>query len=268
MSQTSTNLTTWLPPEGVDLCRHSLAVAFRFVDPFVDAAPPVPPFRRAAVADRFVVRIDSLEWEARFAASDGSYRFGVANVNADIEWHSAVILGIPTALFPAVPVPLLVDVQAEEPERARYFVPSPISVSLPVPGPFVTPAQQLGAFLREVEAYPTPLFRAPPGETCVRGVVRDNADIPRAGAEVALFDGGGLPATAVFTRTDADGFFAYRLPWLKRPSPIPAEPSLGISVRHGGAVLGTVEADPSPGADPARALFAYGVTTSVGIRAF
>jgi len=252
------------------MCRHGLAVGLGFVDPFVGVAPPAPAFRRAAIPDRVRVRIESLGWDARFDPSDGTYRFSVSNAREDVPWQSAVVFGVASPpQFPVSPVVLSVSVEAEQPLRAAYFVPSPIDVSLPAPGPGATPEQRLAANLREVEAYPTPLFRAPPGETCIRGVVRDGAGTPRAGVEVALHDSAALPAGAVFTRTNGNGFFAYRLPWLKRPSPLPAEPSLGISVRPvGGGAFGTVQADPHPGADPARALFAYGVTTSVSITAF
>jgi hypothetical protein len=262
-----TNLAVTLPPRGVELWHHRVALVLRFVDPFVDAAPPIPPFLRAAVPDRVRVRIEALDWEARFSPSDGTYRFSVANADPRIDWHGAVVFGNPRPpAYPVVPVPLSVEITAPDPTSARYFVPTPLPVLLPVPGPIATPQQQLDAYLQEIEAFPTPLFRAPGGETCVRGVVRDGAGAPRAGVEVGLSDSLASPP-AVFTRTGPNGFFASRLPWLRRPSPVPPSPSLGVVVRPVGGSPLAVVADPHPAGDPTRATFAHGLTTTVTIRA-
>ena len=262
-------LALFLPPEGVELCRHDLAIVLRFVDPFVLPVAPVSAFMRSAVPDAYQVRIPSLEWDAVLQPADGTYRFSVSNASRDVPWQAAVIFGIAKPpRFPVTPVPLTVEVKPLDPSGARYFVPGPIFISLPVPGPFATPQQQLAAYLREVEAFPAPLFRAPTGETYIRGVVRNNVGVPRAGVEVALYDAGTLPISAAFTRTDAAGFFGYRLPSLKRPNPVPAAPSLGITVRPvGGFPFPSIQADPHPTANAARAEFSYGATTSVAIRA-
>jgi hypothetical protein len=265
------SLATWLPPEGEVAWRHDLAIALRFVDPFVNVLPPVPPFQRKAVdgrGDRFRVRVERLRWEAQFWPGDGMYRFLVSNASRDVAWQDAVILrNALRADFP-LPVTLPVEVTPVEPERARYFVPSPVTVEFPLSITYNTPQEQLTAYLREVEAYPTPLFRAPPGETCVRGVVRDAAGDVLPNVEVAVHEAATAPPNAIYTRTDASGFFAYRLPWLKRPSLVPAEPSLGVTVRRlGDPAFLTVHARPHPIGNESRATFAYGVTTSIAVTA-
>ncbi len=267
----ATTLNTWLPPEGEELCRHTLAVAFRFVDPFDTTSTPPPLFARPAIPDPMLVTIDDLEWTAH-AAADRTYRFLVSNADPDIDWHAAVVFGDPRPpRFPAIPVPLEVTVAPRDPNTARYFVPSPIDLTLPIPAPpaNATPADRLAAYLIEVEAFPTPLYRAPAGQTTIRGVIRDNAGVPRPGVEVAVFPDATLPASAIFTRTTDTGFFACRLPQLKRPTTAPAEPSLGIAVRPiGGPAFATIDVEPYPGADTTRVLFDHGKTTSARIRAF
>jgi hypothetical protein len=249
MSRTLASIATWLPPEGEVLCRYDLAIALRFVDPFLDPALAVQPLTRQAIGDRFIVRIRSLNWEAQYKPADGTYRFIQSN-------------SIPP--LPNAAANFTVSVEPQKAATARYFVPGPLSISLPIQGgPFTTPQQQVAAYLLEVEAFPSPLFRAPAGETCVRGTVVDNAGAPRANVQLELFDPANSPPNVLFTRTDANGFFAYRLPWLKRPTPIPASPNLGVNM-----AFANISVTPHPPGNSTRASFAYGETTSVAIQAF
>jgi hypothetical protein len=200
-----------------------------------------------------------LGWNPIWSASDSTYRFSLANINARKPLDNALFFGGSSARFSS-PLPVRIEVEPVNPSSATYWAPSPIDAVIAPIGPFASATHRLVAHLREVEAYPTRLFRPPAGETCVRGVVVDGAGVPRGGVEIAIHDPSAAPW--LFIRTDTEGRFLFRLPRLPRPSPAPAEPGLQVT-----APGFAVNVTPHPAPSPDQALFAFGRVADVIVEA-
>ena len=168
----------WVEPR----ITHRLAIALRFVDLFT----------RRPVSDRLRVRLRGWEpWEPVYGVGDHTYRFTSSNE--------------------PVPAIGLVDVIVESTEHAaRYVNAVPLQVDVPRPLPVPSPIT-VGHFLVEHPLEPTRAFRTPPGETAVRGVLRQGG-VPQSGFAVAIAVGAAPGPATPAVHTDVDGEFLYRLP--------------------------------------------------------
>lgn len=200
---------------------HRLGLALRFVDIFTNAAVTLP----------LRVFVPAQEWEAIRCASDATYRFAFTH-------HP-----VPAGTFDA-------EVVAPGGEYINY---EPIQITLPVAPGVPPPPVRRQDYLYNHPLWPTRQVRLPPGETGILGrIVRPPGQSP-ANLEVRVYEVGGAPPATPYTRTDGQGEFLFRLPWVRQEMSLGAvnpPPDLAIEIRDDTGPIGPanpVNFTPEPG---------------------
>ena len=187
--------------------RHTLAVAFRFIDVFTGSA----------VVEPLTASIPQQNWTAYRSARDLTYRFLVTNETP-----------IPNGTF---------DVFVEIPGGA-YRVVEPIQVALPLP-PIAHPLPVIRSdFLREAPLWPTRLKSLPPAETAVVGRIVSTGGLTGVpGLLVDMFEPPGPAPVTPYASADDSGDFVFRLPGLRGSisgGTVISQVTLTVEVSEGG----------------------------------
>lgn len=187
---------------------HHLGVALRLVDIFTDLPVAVP----------LTVTVPAQGWEAVYRATDSTYRL-VFTHRAPPSGKFAVAVAAP---------------------GGEYRSLEPIQVTLPVTPGVPPPLVRRVDYLISRPLWPTRVWRPPVGETVVLGRLTRVGAGAVADLDIRIFAvGQSVPATP-YTRSDGQGEFLFRLPWL-RPTmsgtTINPPPTLAIEVREAGNPL-------------------------------
>ena len=183
---------------------HHLGVALRFVDIFSDLPVTIP----------LTVTVPAQGWRAVYRATDNTHRL----------------------VFTHRPPPSGTFAVAVEAPGGEYINYEPIQITLPIIPGIPPPPVRRSDYLITLPLWPTRIFRPPAGETAVLGCLSR----ARAGLDIRIY-AAGQPVPAIpYTRSDGQGEFLFRLPWL-RPTMsgtiINPPPNLAIEVREAGSPL-------------------------------
>ena len=172
------------------LLQRTLSAVYRFYDAFFfpidDTTPPI--------ASPLDVSIPALNWSARRADDDLTYRF--------------------SALTFTRPAPSGVNLAVQVVASAGDYVNfESILLTLPLP---VSIPPQAADFLIPRPLWPAIGFRPRAGETAVRGHITSPTAQPVAGLKVEMWPSPGpTPPGTPYTLSNANGDFLFRLPLLK-----------------------------------------------------
>lgn len=195
------------PDNFIPWFTHRLAIVLRFVDAFTGRP----------VETRLRVAMTGQRWDAVHCAADSTYRF----------------------MMTASPVPSgAFQVEVEDPEQ-NYVNHEPIELTLTSSSP--TPPISRHDYLHEFPLWPTRKFEVPIGETAVVGRLVNASAGAVGGLDVRIFPVGEPPPPTPYARSNADGEFLFRLPWVTRETdgtPIP--PSLEVQVSRDGVGVSPV----------------------------
>jgi len=180
----------------LEIVRHRLAAAVRFVDVFSGQAVRVPLDVRAETLP-VVAGMPRLPWKAVPSRNDATYRF---------------LIGAGTVM-PVGPVPVTVSAPPEEAEEYVDF--ENLSVVLPRPLLAHPPTPARSDFLVEKPLWPTRLLKVSTGETAIVASFKSAGVTPIARLRVKIWSGLGPPPAAPYGYTDDQGELLFRLPDLK-----------------------------------------------------
>lgn len=187
--------------------RHRLAVAVRFTDVFTER-PVETPLR---------VTISGASCSAIYRAADSTYRFMLTEAP------------VPSGVF---------QLAVEDPEQT-YVNHQPIELTL-APGPSTPPISRQD-YLYQFPLWPTRKFKVPIGETAVVGRLVSTSSGSVGNLDVHIFTAGETPPPTPFARSNPEGEFLFRLPWVTRETDGTARPtSLDVQVSLAGVPIGSV----------------------------
>lgn len=190
---------------------HRLGVALRFVDVFT--AEPIEAALR--------VTVPAEGWRSLRRTSDATYRFLLTEEP------------LPTGTF---------DVAVEDPE-GQYVSHLPVRFTLPRPHTLPPPPMNRSDFLLQFPLWPMRRTQVAPQETAVVGRVVSAGDADVSDLDIWLFEAGTAPTPEQFARTNQEGQFLFRLPWLSpRMSgrTVTPPPFVEVRIARAGAVISPV----------------------------